>query len=99
MLLEVDRCADCGGVWFDQQEVYAKIKRSVQFYEVFKKAYQKAEKTDLLCPRDSEPMIQATVEDISLPFEACEKCGGMWFDKGEVDKVNKYLETWTGEQA
>ncbi len=96
-LLELDICASCCGVWFDQQEIYAKVKRSTQFYEVFKKAYQKATKTDLPCPRDNEPMIQTTVEDISLPFEACEKCGGMWFDKGEVEKLNEFLKNYTGE--
>jgi len=93
-LLETDRCPDCDGVWFDQQEVYARIKRPIQFFETFKQAYGKSTPTDYACPRDGEKMIQATIESAQLPFEACTKCGGMWFDKGEMQTLNKYLEEW-----
>ncbi|MFH2202674.1 MAG: zf-TFIIB domain-containing protein [Elusimicrobiota bacterium] len=93
-LLETDRCADCGGVWFDQQEIYAKIKNPTKFFAAFKEAYSKAAETDFKCPRDGERMIQTTFERASLPFEACAKCGGMWFDKGEVEKLNRFLDEW-----
>ncbi|MFH1724820.1 MAG: zf-TFIIB domain-containing protein [Elusimicrobiota bacterium] len=94
MLLETDHCARCGGVWFDQQEVYARIKRPAQFFEVFKAAYADSTDTKYACPRDGKPMIQATIEAAELPFEACTQCGGMWFDEGEVEKLNRYLDDW-----
>lgn len=94
MLLEVDTCPSCRGVWFDQQEIYAQVKSPTQFFEAFKEAYQDSVETKFVCPRDGQTMIQATIKAAELPFEACTKCGGMWFDQGEVEKLNAYLEKW-----
>jgi len=93
-LLEVDGCSKCEGVWFDQQEVYAKVKSPAAFFELFKEAYQAAKESEFVCPRDGKKMIQATLSKVDIPFEACEECGGMWFDKGEVEQVNRFLEQW-----
>ncbi len=30
-----------------------------------------------------------------LELDHCEKCGGVWFDKGEVEKLNEFLKSWT----
>jgi len=93
-LLEVDHCPECEGVWFDQQEIYARVKSPARFFEHFKEAYQTAKETEFTCPRDGKKMIQAVFEKAALPFEACQHCGGMWFDKGEVEKLNSFLEQW-----
>lgn len=81
-------------MWFDKQELYGQIKKPQQFFELFQAAYSGVTKTDLACPRDGNLMIQATIKEANLPFEACEQCGGMWFDKGEVEDLNKFLKSW-----
>ncbi|MBW3016881.1 zf-TFIIB domain-containing protein, partial [Candidatus Woesearchaeota archaeon] len=37
------------------------------------------------CPRCHKKMKQATREDVTIDY--CKKCGGLWLDKGEMEKI------------
>ena len=39
------------------------------------------------CPRDGKEMKKIVKHDVVL--DVCQKCGGMWVDAGELDKLHK----------
>ena len=45
----------------------------------------------LFCPRDLTLMEKATRKGVTI--DICRKCGGMWLDKGENDKLNKKVKS------
>lgn len=91
--LEIDTCPACEGVWLDRSEVYQYVSRPTQVYEQFKTAYQGAAQSGFSCPRCGVPMLQASIGPKPLTFEACPRCGGNWFDKGEIQGLNWMLDT------
>jgi Zn-finger nucleic acid-binding protein len=46
--------------------------------------FNKKEKV-LNCPRDQTPMIKLTSQGITV--DKCQKCGGIWLDKGEMRNI------------
>lgn len=46
------------------------------------------------CPRCESPLQEETIKDISnsIQVDACHKCGGTWFDKGELEQIDKIVE-------
>jgi len=42
------------------------------------------------CPKDNTPMQKKTREGITI--DKCEKCGGIWLDKGEMEKIIRKIE-------
>ncbi|HJX05384.1 MAG TPA: zf-TFIIB domain-containing protein [Candidatus Nanoarchaeia archaeon] len=44
----------------------------------------------LKCPKDHFPMRKKTREGITI--DKCEKCGGIWLDKGEMDEIIQKIE-------
>jgi hypothetical protein len=40
------------------------------------------------CPVDSVEMTKRVIEDL-IVIDICEVCGGTWFDKGELEVINK----------
>jgi Zn-finger nucleic acid-binding protein len=97
--LEIDQCPQCEGIWYDQSEVYQYVERPEQFYEIFKEVWKKAKPVPYACPRCKTKMVQATIVRARLPFEACPDCGGLWFDKGEVQQLNRFLDDWHKKEA
>ena len=94
--LLLDQCPDCGGIWFDNWELY----------------YLKNGEANRLDPVDSEklltltsfkkgsyqcPRCQADLEpfhDPNLPkdakIERCSKCNGLWLNRGELHRFADY---------
>ena len=47
------------------------------------------------CPKDGT--VLASVDQHGVTVEECPKCGGLWFDKGEVETVAKReKDSWFG---
>ena len=40
------------------------------------------------CPVDGADMIKRRVAD-SVVIDTCQKCGGLWFDKGELEIIER----------
>ena len=80
----IDACAACGGVWLDKGEfeAYANEKRLA---EKLNAATPSARR----CPRCLQAMRAAVVGSTSLDF--CDKCSGLWLDKGEFADLRKHL--------
>jgi hypothetical protein len=47
------------------------------------------------CPKDGTAL--ASIDQHGVTVEECPKCGGLWFDKGEVETVAKReKDSWLG---
>lgn len=94
----VDICTVCLGVWFDQGEILNYSKAPHRLAEELKKPLlQEQTKQGLNCPRCEIKMSQGGLIDPTLLVDRCSQCEGMWFDKGEVQKMQKLEQTkrWT----
>ena len=49
----------------------------------------------MLCPRDGTALVE--IDQHGVTIEECPQCGGMWFDKGEVETVAaREKDSWLG---
>ena len=85
--VEVDRCTNCKGIWFDmlEHEQLKELKGS-EIIDSGKpevgKQYNELE--DIDCPKCHTPMIRMV--DLKQPhiwYEGCTVCYGVFFDAGE----------------
>ena len=83
--LRVDGCGACQGVWLDLGELYPFVKDPKRAYERVREAYRELEPCERACPRCREPLVRARLDPGNIEFEACPRCGGNWFDHGEVE--------------
>ncbi|MBW3015669.1 zf-TFIIB domain-containing protein [Candidatus Woesearchaeota archaeon] len=52
-----------------------------------KKVHKETGEEFLLCPRCMKEMDKLVKEDVVI--DVCKKCGGMWVDAGELEKLAK----------
>ncbi len=85
--IEVDRCTNCKGLWFDMLEhEHLKAMQNSESIDVGKvdigKEYDKIDKID--CPVCQTRMIRMVDKDQPhIRYEACTSCYGVFFDAGE----------------
>ncbi len=91
--LEVDQCFVCGGVWFDRGELdkYTTEKTTIiDAPSVGKDLDEKFDKKEGKCPKCSVMMKKTPYEkEPSITIDVCEKCGGIWLDSTEIDRVER----------
>jgi Zn-finger nucleic acid-binding protein len=58
--------------------------------------FKKKEKI-LNCPKDQNLMIKLTSQGITV--DKCQKCGGMWLDKGEMKKIIERFDAYQKKLA
>lgn len=85
--VEVDRCEDCGGLWFDllEHEALADVVGSEKIDTGARKTARRYDDTRRIeCPECRTQMIRMV--DRTQPhiwYESCTACGGVFFDAGE----------------
>lgn len=85
--IEVDRCTNCKGLWFDMLEhEHLKGMRHSESIDTGKaesgKEYDKIDRIN--CPVCQTQMIQMVDKDQPhIRYEACTSCYGVFFDAGE----------------
>lgn len=97
--IQVDICEKCGGIWFDKDELGQATKvtqEEIQKLESLLENTQQIEKfedVELNCPTCDLPMMKYRYMYTSnIYIDSCEKCGGIWIDKGELIQIINYLE-------
>ncbi|MEX2489143.1 MAG: zf-TFIIB domain-containing protein [Pseudomonadales bacterium] len=91
--VEVDRCTQCNGLFFDhlERELLKKLEgaESIDIGDEFMGAkYDEVRNID--CPRCEVTMDEVRENDpFQIRFESCPKCRGAFFDAGEF---RDYLE-------
>ena len=92
--IEVDRCGQCGGLWFDRMELdkLRKVKGIAKNIDTgdTKVGEQQNELVKIECPRCHTPMIRMVdLEQHHIWYEACTVCYGRWFDAGEFKDLQQ----------
>jgi len=85
----MDFCSDCKGIWFDAGEVasYFELSRDLPMIAA---AERQEQASSMSCPRCSSSMTQMLYAPPNqLTIDQCTSCGGMWFDKGEVQTLHR----------
>lgn len=80
--VEIDICLDCGGAYFDRDE-YGYMTGDMSVLRVARPVG--GPPREVRCPGCDS--IMATRRAQGLTFEACPKCGGMFFPGGEIERL------------
>tara|TARA_B100001142_G_scaffold272088_1_gene278911 strand:- start:246 stop:638 length:393 start_codon:yes stop_codon:yes gene_type:complete len=83
----VDRCATCGGQFFDVNELESIIEmveiiKEIEIDEPDIETLQETSTPSYLCPEDENKMVREDYGGVSV--DSCPKCDGIWLDKGEI---------------
>jgi Zn-finger nucleic acid-binding protein len=100
-LIRLNQCPSCGGIWFDKWELYPITKQEAK--KINKANVRKLRKvtpiisTVVSCPKCH---LKLTVfKDPNLPsqlqIDRCNKCGGLWLNRGELQEYKKMQEKKT----
>jgi len=85
--IEVDRCTNCFGLWFDMLEAeHLKQTSGSEAIDIGSASTGKEENKigSIKCPKDSVAMLRMVVNDQPhIWYEACPICHGTYFDAGE----------------
>ena len=89
--LEVDQCFVCGGVWFDKGELTKYTTEKLTIIDspsLGKDLDRELDTKEAKCPRCKVVLKKTPYEkDQAIIMDVCEKCGGIWLDSTEVDRV------------
>lgn len=77
--LELDRCNDCGGVWFDAGELSKASGRTVK---------QNPQETDRQCPACDVPLRDGLLQG-GVEVETCALCHGTFLEARDMDALVK----------
>lgn len=94
----VDQCEECGGIWFDESELFRAKQGEAERIEAVNAAIlltpTTIESPHLICPRDEATMQRFTdryfPQDIVLM--RCPSCHGMWLNRGIFTKYQQFRQ-------
>ncbi|MFH1856565.1 MAG: zf-TFIIB domain-containing protein [Candidatus Omnitrophota bacterium] len=101
---ELDTCPKCGGIWFDEGELYKVVESMISNNEVTpltleqslrKKVIspQRIKQPILKCPRCHVDMrIYNYAYNSNVLLDQCPDCNGLWTDKGEIQTAAQYIK-------
>ena len=105
--VEVDRCAGCGGIWFDalEKEDLQQIKEAGSIDSGDKRVGKKHnDMRNINCPKCEVKMLRvADKTQFHIEYEYCPTCFGTFFDAGEfkdlseltvVERFKKMVDIW-----
>lgn len=85
--IEVDRCTNCQGIWFDSQEAQElKKMKGAESIDVGDASTGKKfdEIKTINCPKCQTQMTKMVdLKQSHIRYEKCPVCYGVWFDAGE----------------
>ncbi|MDJ0846113.1 zf-TFIIB domain-containing protein [Crocosphaera sp.] len=88
--IEVDRCCQCNGIWFDSSEAdNLKQLKGSENIDIGRLRDNQKEvlDTDIPCPHCHIAMVKMfDLDKHPIWYETCPQCQGIWFDAGEFKK-------------
>lgn len=91
--IEVERCDQCGGLWFDMQETdrLGKLPKAAALDTGDPVVGERLnEQGQIECPRDHAQMIRMVdLNQHHIWYESCPVCYGKWFDAGEFKDLQQ----------
>ncbi len=94
--ITVDQCEQCGGIWFDESELFRAKQGEAEKIEALNTGILRTpsaiDHPSLICPRDDSAMHRFTdkyfPEDIVLV--RCPSCHGIWLNRGIFAKYQEF---------
>lgn len=90
LAVDIDTCPNCGGFWFDNQELFLISSEAAKKYDAEISQSMIPESAtgateDRICPNCQMPLVLLKDPDLSkiLQIDICPKCLGLWLDHGE----------------
>lgn len=87
-LLEIDRCPECGGVWFDDAELDKYLDARMKVPGLGPAPAEKAAELDAKrgnCPRCAVLLDRRPARsNPRITVDSCAKCSGTWLDGAEL---------------
>ena len=92
-----EQCSQCGGIWLDQEELehLKDADTDIRWMELdlWKEAREVSGSiSPRRCPYGHGPLVTLAYGDSGLLVDVCRRCGGIWLDTGELEKILAYLE-------
>jgi Zn-finger nucleic acid-binding protein len=87
--VEIDYCPGCSGIWLDEGELellYSINKSENELKKLFQESPSTKEKS-YRCPICRKQMLKTQFYDSDLIIDKCPVNHGLWFDKGELEKI------------
>ena len=106
--VEIDRCDQCEGLWLDDRELMAIVRKKEKQFSAsvladvlssaFKGLPAAAASTQRACPRCDQLLKHVNHSYSSgIILDTCPQGHGVWLDKHELDKVQAFEEHWDVE--
>ena len=94
----LEQCAKCGGIWFDESELYRAKQGEAARIEMLDveelRSPAAIQNASLLCPRDGA--VLSRFQDRYFPgdiiLERCPSCNGVWLNRGQFTRYQEYRE-------
>ncbi len=97
--VNICECTTCGGKWFDHDELKKAIDSKDNYlrwldFNVFEdvKGKYTSEESGKVCPQCHIKLTSKTYSESKVVIGVCKKCGGVWLDRNEFQKIVRYLE-------
>ena len=99
--IDVDICEKCGGIFLDRGEMFKINNELKNLQEIGKYLDKYASESGFVsvddremrvCPVCGVVMKKDYVADGSVLIDSCEKCGGIFLDRGELEKIRETFE-------
>lgn len=89
--LEVDQCFVCKGIWFEKGELERYVSEGMTSLDSPSLDMdQILDSKKANCPNCRIPMTGGyTPSSFRVHVDICEKCGGIWTDSSEIDRIEK----------
>ena len=92
----LEQCPRCGGIWFDESELYRIKQGEAEKAEIIDSELLRKrspiQNNVLRCPNDQSALVR--FQDNNFPeeiiIESCPKCHGFWVKKGGFIEYQKY---------
>ncbi len=88
--VEVDRCPECHGVWFDERELPRLLDEAPSDLRPIRggKVVDDVNRQKANCPRDGSQLtrVRSAVNE-HIILDSCSTCRGVWCDGGELDQL------------
>ncbi|MBN1444932.1 MAG: zf-TFIIB domain-containing protein [Candidatus Omnitrophica bacterium] len=80
-------CGLCSGLWVNGSELY-------EIFEISENAdFQAVSREARTCPGCGNPLFYTVkFPGTEIAVDICEKCKGIWFDRGELQKIKAFVQ-------
>lgn len=91
--LQLDKCFVCGGIWFDKGELRKYLGDGITVLDSPSLGADMDRELDRKqgdCPQCLLPLVKSAAPyNPEIVTDICQKCGGVWLDSSEIDRLER----------